>query len=263
MPPSRVTGNFPAVLSRQRLLLALVIWLFTVAAVLLFGRGRPGDPLLQLCALVGSLLLLVSFYFSWHKRVAGADKPRQWFVAHVLAALLGSVLVVAHLRGGQWFSPPGAVACALVFLVVQGLVARATLGRHFAQLFARSPAAFSPHTRDRHELGIVIGEKKQLLSELDNGADEALFSLQWWHWLRRPRLSCRFALLVRQERTLVGAGQGVSLLLRAWRRLHMAVALVFLVGLFAHVAVVLFFAGYAAGDQPPYWWYFFAWGAGQ
>ena len=59
---------------------------------------------------------------------------------------------------------------------------------------------------------------------------------------------------------MVGARAGVAAGLRWSRRLHMLAALGFYLGLLAHVIVVLFFAGYVAGDGEINWWHISAWG---
>jgi membrane protein DedA with SNARE-associated domain len=41
----------------------------------------------------------------------------------------------------------------------------------------------------------------------------------------------------------------------------MLAALGFYLGLIAHIVVILFFAGYAAGDGEIDWWYVTAWGS--
>lgn len=258
-----VNSNTPAALTPRRLLVALALCVSAVLLVVIFGAGRPGEPLPQAAAMIGTLLLLVPVAFSWHKRIGGAAKPRSWFVAHVLAALLGAVFITAHLRGGNLLSPPGVVAIALGFLVLQGVFARATLGRQYAQLFARAARSFSPVAAERQALADLIERKVALLHVLDPSANEGLFSLQWQHWVKSPKLSWRYAALVRREQQLVHADIAVSPLLRYWRALHLLAACVFVFGLVAHVVVVLFFAGYAAGDATPYWWYITAWGAGQ
>lgn len=264
MPPTLVVNsNTPAALTPKRLFMALGLCVLAVLLVLVIGGGRPGDPLQQLAGAFGASLLLVPVCFSWHKRVSGAQKPRAWFVAHVLASLLGAVFIVAHLRGGSLLSPPGLSAIALVFLVLQGVFARATLGREYARLFARASQSFTPVTHDRQALATLIERKVELLKTLDATADEGLFSLQWQHWVKSPRLSLRFAVLARQEREIVHAGIAVSPVLRYWRLLHLLAAFVFVSGLVAHIVVMLFFAGYAAGADAPYWWYITAWGAGQ
>lgn len=256
-----VTSNTPAALTPKRLISILVFSVVAVVLALLLSRGRPGEPLPQLAGVIGALLLLVPVVFSWHKRAGGAQRPRSWFVAHVLASMVGTVFIAVHLRSGNLWSPPGVVAAAMVFLVLQGVFARSTLGRQYARLFARSPAAFSPTPLDRKALAEVIQRKVGLLSTLDSTADEGQFSLQWAHRIQSPILSWRYARLVRKERRLVDAGKGVSPMLRYWRRVHLIAAFVFATGLIAHVIVMLFFAGYAAGGESPYWWHLFSWGA--
>ena len=59
---------------------------------------------------------------------------------------------------------------------------------------------------------------------------------------------------------MVGARQSAGLVLAWSRRIHMAAAALFFLGLLAHVIVVLFFAGYAAGNGEIDWWYITAWG---
>ena len=51
-----------------------------------------------------------------------------------------------------------------------------------------------------------------------------------------------------------GAPVGQSLG-RWWRIGHLALAGLAVVGLVAHVVTVLFFAQWAAGDRPVYWWH--------
>jgi len=59
----------------------------------------------------------------------------------------------------------------------------------------------------------------------------------------------------------VGARSSVAVELRWARRIHMLAALGFYLGLIAHVIVVLFFAGYAAGGSEISWWHITAWGS--
>ncbi len=115
MPPTLiVTGNTPAALTPKRLIGVLVLCVAAVVLALMLGKGRPGEPLPQLAGAVGAALLLIPAVFSWHKRAGGARPPRTWFVAHVLASMLGAVFIALHLRDGSLWSPPGVVAGALV-----------------------------------------------------------------------------------------------------------------------------------------------------
>jgi quinol-cytochrome oxidoreductase complex cytochrome b subunit len=48
----------------------------------------------------------------------------------------------------------------------------------------------------------------------------------------------------------------IPLLERMWRRSHLVLAALFVIGLAAHLITVLFFAGYVADGRDIYWWYF-------
>ncbi len=227
------------------------------------GAPAPGSPVGQLCATLGALLLLAPLAFSLMKRSGASASPPAWFVAHVLAAMLGSLLVFVHVAAGDWLTPPGLVLLLLVFLVVQGSLVRAFLTRGFALLFARpgAPQGFTaPAGLDATALAAVIDAKIGLLARLDPRADEGLFSPALGHWLRRPLLSLRYQRLAEREARMVGARAAAGAALGWSRRLHLLAALLFYVGLLTHVVVMLFFAGYAAGGEPIDWWHISDWG---
>ena len=113
---------------------------------------------------------------------------------------------------------------------------------------------------DKARLQQLIESKTRLLAHLDTTADEALFSPALRHWLRHPWLSFGYQRLAWQEAQMVAARRSAGPALCWSRRIHMLVALLFYLGLGAHVVVVLFFAGYAAGDGPIDWWYITDWG---
>ena len=168
-----------------------------------------------------------------------------------------------HVAGGDWFSPPGVVLMLMLFLMIQGILLRASVSERFSGLFARSSvvAGFSkPHALDTRMLEELIRQKEALLASLDSQAIEALFSPTLRHWLFHPLLSLRYQLLANKEAALVGARQGAGLLLAWSRRVHMLAAVLFYTGLVAHIIVVLFFAGYAAGEGEIDWWYITDWG---
>jgi len=80
------------------------------------------------------------------------------------------------------------------------------------------------------------------------------------HRVSHPQLSFRYQSLIDSEARMVGARQAAGRI-RGWsRRIHMIVAVLFYGGLLTHIIVVLFFAGYAAGDSEIDWWYITAWG---
>lgn len=253
----------PDLSERQLLLLDAIV--IAAAAVILSSTEwpQPGSPRGQLTAALGALLLLLPLLFLIIKRSGLSATPPTWFVAHVLATLAGSLLILMHAAGGNWISPPGLVLLLLLVLILQGSLIRVVLARGFSLLFARNslPTGFgAPAGLDKARLQRLIDAKTALLQRLDPGADEALFSPALKHWLRRPLSSLRYQLLAEREARLVGAraAAGTSL---AWaRRVHMLIALLFYLGLLAHIVVVLFFAGYAADGGTIDWWYITAWG---
>ena len=243
-------------------LLALVAVIVTLALAWP-GLPMPGSALGQSAAAIGALLLLAPALFLFMKRSGRAESPPDWFIAHVLATSLGSCFVYVHAANGDWLTPPGLVLLLMTFLVLQGSLLRVVLSRGFSLLFARSsaPQGFSaPAGLDKIALQGVIDAKTALLRTLAPGADEAQFSPALKHWLGQPLNSARYQLLAEREARMVGARGAVAAGLRWARRIHMAAALVFYLGLVAHVVVVLFFAGYAADGGAIDWWHITAWG---
>lgn len=222
--------------------------------------AAPGTPLRQALAIGGTVLLLVPVAFSLVKRSGHAHRTPAWFSAHVLASAAGAVLVTAHAAAGSLLSPPGLVWLALLALLAQGLAARILLSRRLSALFASRIDSFrEADTGLRERLRAVIEAKRALLPALDPQADEALFSPDLRHALRHPWLTWRYTRLAAQEARLVGRREA-GLVLAFWRRTHIALAALFVAGVLAHVGLVLFFAGYVAGDGPVDWWHVTAWG---
>jgi hypothetical protein len=249
----------------ERIILLLLAGVIAVVTLILAWPGlpSPGSTLGQSCAALGALLLLTPFLFLLMKRSGRTDSPPAWFIAHVLATSFGSCLIFIHVARGNWLSPPGIVLLSMSFLILQGSLLRVVLSRGFSLLFARNSAAqgfAAPAGLDKVALQGVIDDKTALLRSLDAGAEEALFSPALKHWLRHPLNSCRYQWLAQREARMVGARAAVGAELRWSRRIHMLAALVFYLGLIAHVVVVLFFAGYAAAGGEIDWWYITAWG---
>lgn len=251
-------------LSERNILLLLTVVIAAAASILLQpGGAAPGSVIGQLCAAVGALLLLAPMLFMIMKRSGLSASPPAWFIAHVLATMLGSCLIFVHVAAGDWITPPGMVFLLLILLVLQGTLLRVIFSRGFSLLFARNslPGGFSaPRNLDKAALQKLINAKTRLLQTLDPAADEALFSPALKHWLRRPLQSLRYQLLAEREARMVGARASTGKELSWSRRIHMLVALGFYLGLLAHIVVVLFFAGYAAGGEPIDWWHITAWG---
>lgn len=257
------SSNRPDLSAGHILLLTASVAAIVTAISLWPGLPAPGSVAGQLCAAAGALLLLAPMLFLIMKRSGLAASPPTWFVAHVIATLLGCCLIFVHVAAGDWLSPPGLVLLLLAFLILQGSLLRAILARGFSLLFARTSAAQGfqpPQPIDKTALQQIIEHKTELLRDLDAEADEALFSPALKHWLRAPLKSLRYQRLAEREAGLVGARAAAGLELGWSRRIHMLAALGFYLGLAGHVVVVLFFAGYAAGGEPIDWWYITAWG---
>lgn len=226
------------------------------------GQRLAGTPLRQSAALLGAALLFVPLLFSIAKRGGLAKHPPAWFVTHVMASSAALALVSFHALGGQLLSPPGMVLALLFFLVLQGTLARIFLSTRFSQQFASRPASFHQvGPAKRVALAAVIERKRILLLRLEPGASEAVFSPNLRHALRHPWLTLRYAWLASTESRLVGARRQAGRVLSWWRRLHIVAAVLFFLGLAAHVVVVTFFAGYAAAGRSITWWHIAAWGA--
>ena len=250
-------------LSNHLLLWGLGIFVGVSFLIIAIAPWAPGSPMGQSAGIIGSLLLCAPAVFSVMKRSGKSKTPPLWFMIHVVASFLGLVFIALHVANGNWISPPGLVLAALYFVILQGTLARAFLGRRLSYLFAKSVSSFNftkPLVNNREPLRKVISEKQKLLCRLDEAAEEALFSPTLKHWLSHPILSFRYQCLIAEESRLVGARAHAGWLLRAWRRVHIAVACLFLLGLMTHVVVMVFFAGYAAEARDITWWHLFAWG---
>ena len=232
-------------------------------SLVLYNQQKPGSATAQWSAAIGVCLLLAPLFFSILKRCGYSESPPFWFVTHVFGATLGAGLILLHAAGGDWLSPPGLVLFLMLFLLLQGTLLRTTVSRSFAYLFAdksRAAGFIAPASLDKAELAEIITKKTELLQLLDSDASEALFSPTLAHWLKHPKKSLRYQSLITREVRMIGARTSAGAI-RSWsRRIHMIAAILFYGGLLAHTVVVLFFAGYAAGDGDIYWWYITDWG---
>ncbi len=247
-----------------------LLWLVALAALLLAGYfalfsalpysfQKPGYPPLYIIGAVGAALLLVSMVFVLVKRTGRGGPPPTWMMAHVVAGLLGGVLVAVH-SAGRLRQPPALLFLALLGLVALGVWARVRLSRRMAATFATKPGSFAAPPREaRARLAEIIAAKQRLLARLDAAASEAVFSPTLAHWLSRPVLCWAYMRLVREESRLIGTRRAVGFVQAHWRQAHLALGYLFVAGLLAHVITVTFFAGYVAGDAPITWWYITDW----
>lgn len=238
--------------------IALVL-LVVVAQLLPEQIKRPGSALLQSLAIAGSLLLLTPYVFSLKKRGGNAQVPNRLLIAHVVASLVGIVLVSVH-AFASFSGPPLLMVASLVLLVVTGVVGRVVVSKKMAATLGTKPSAFIPADPDlKAKIRGVINEKVALLEQIDPDADEALFSVTLKHWLRSPLKALRYARLASAEANLVGNRASVSGLQAWWRLVHVLLAWGFLFGLLVHVLLATFFAGYVADGKEIYWWHLTAW----
>jgi hypothetical protein len=226
---------------------------------------RAGSPALYLTGLAGALLLLVSMVFVLVKRTGGGDRAPFWYVAHVLCASLGAVLVAIH-GAGNLSRPPALMYLAILALMTLGIWARIRGTNRIAATFGEKHASFSggahyQNAPDKEMLGRVISNKTALLKRLDPEALEATFSLRPVHWLRRPLLAKQYQALVTQEARLLGTRQAVPAAQAYWRSLHIGLAYLFVLGVMIHVVTVTFFAGYVADYdmEAINWWHIMNW----
>lgn len=251
-------------LSRNTLLIMLAGVLIVGLGVVIFMRdAAPGSAAGQWLALLGCAFLLVPFAFSGLKRSDLQISAPGWFVAHVICACSGLLLILAHTAGGDWISAPGFVLACLCLLIVQGFIARAILSPRISELFAGQPTSFGFGGQplvDKQQLSHLIEQKQSVLNSLDKTASEAVFSPNLSHWVRHPLLTLRYIKLANKESAMVGSQARAGWVMRWWRPMHMTLSLAFLLGMFAHIVVVLFFAGYVAGDEPIHWWHITDWG---
>jgi hypothetical protein len=238
---------------------ALVVYFAFVQAVLPEAWRRPGSPELYLMGAAGTALLLVSMAFVWVKRTGRGGFPPAWFIAHVVASTVGGVLIGVH-SAGYLRRPPALLFLALLGLVALGVWARVRLSRQMAATFATKQRSFTPATpATRGDLRDVIARKRALLPSIDGNTNEGTFSLTLAHWLRTPRAAFRYARLVGEENRLMGTRASVGSEQAYWRPLHLALAYLFIFGIFVHVMTVTFFAGYVADGGPITWWHLADW----
>ena len=219
----------------------------------------PGSPELYLTGVAGVLLLLVPAAFAVAKRSGASRNPVGWFNAHVVCSTLGAVLIAVH-SAGFLRRPPALLLLAIVALAVIGIWARTRGARIIATTFASKAPAFRPPDEvSRARLKAIVDAKQQLLARLDPDAREAVFSVTLPHWLRAPRLALAYQALAREEAQILETREAVTAAQAWWRPLHMAIAWLFVAGVFVHVITVTFFAGYVAGGDKITWWHLAEW----
>ena len=237
---------------------SLVLY-FAVLPFLPEQMRMAGSPAVYLAGVAGTLLLLVAAAFVLVKRLGRGGSPVRWFIAHIVCGNLGFLLVAVHTTGAL-DRLPALLLLNLLALMAIGLWARVRASRAMADTFGTKLGGFAaPDAGRRAALGRLVEEKSALLVGLDPAAQEATFSVTLSHLLRRPRLSLAYLKLAQAENRLMGARGSVGPAQAWWRPVHLALAAAFLAGLFVHIVMVTFFAGYVAEGGPVTWWHLAAW----
>jgi len=222
--------------------------------------STPGSRQLYLFGVAGSILTLTPFAFSIAKRGGRSAAPPTWFCVHVLCGTLGCCLLLAH-SAGHFGRPPALLLGGCIFLVFQGAVLRVYISQFMAQTFGIKHSSFLGFLAlDKTYLAQLIMDKGLLLQRLSPNSSEATFSPSLNHWLRHPLLSYTYTRLSRAERRLIDKVTNQPKTSSGWRQLHIAVAFLFLSGMFIHIATVTFFAGYVADGGGITWWHITDWG---
>lgn len=244
----------------DRLLLGLVI----LAVVVLAGYfsllpflppawRTPGSTPLYLLGISGAVLLLVSMGFVAVKRSGRGGAAPTWFAAHVLSAIIGMALVAVH-SGGSFVRPPALLFLALLALSVIGVWARTRVSRQMSATFATRHGNFGPADASAQSvLRGIIGRKTALLERLEPAAAEGQFSLAPAHWLRHPLLALGYRRLEVRESRLIGHRRALPMVQAYWRRLHILLGYIFVLGLAGHILTVTFLAEYAADGREIIW----------
>ena len=260
--------------SASRSLALVALGLLGFAAVYLLGGLnwvpwdlRPGSPVGQSFGIAAALILLSTLYYLPLRRSDGGrwGKPAAQAL-HGLVGSAGTALAIMHSQAAlrEWST--------LVLLAVVGLLATGIYGRVVAPIrvgttFGRSAVPYAPAAR-RHAVPTpsdrLVAEKRRLLGTIAAEAREGEFVLRWHHWTRSPSKAWRYHRLAISERRALArnplsASSEVSALERRWRRVHLGLAGLFIIGLLAHVVTTVFFAGYVADGREIYWWHLTRW----
>ena len=215
----------------------------------------PGSPVLYSFGVVGSLFLSVSIVFLFLKRTSVSRKPVFWFNCHVVTAVIGSVLVTIHSSGYVRYAP-ALLLLALLALTLLGIYARFYISKKNAKIFASKIQIFhNLNADDKEKIKIIIEKKEKLLFSIEPCSTEGTFSLNLKHWFKHPIFSIQFYSLVRKENSYIRKNFEHSFLIRFWRSIHIALSVVFFLGLIAHIVVVTFFAAYVSDSSDIYWWH--------
>ena len=220
--------------------------------------SEPGSPLMQSLAIIGTLLLIITFYGVLSKRFG---KPgRIGTVIHIISANLGTILVIVH-SGGTILTTPGSLIILLFIIMLLGGVLRIVMPLNFSNTFGTKLRGFtSLEDNTRQELREIISAKEDILAQVEPNAQEGLFSLRLQHWIEAPFLAYQYRTLEKVEEKIIGYRNSVKPIQAYCRRLHQVFSWLLLIGVTVHIITVTFFANYVADGRPIYWWHIKDWG---
>lgn len=227
---------------------------------------RPGSVVGQSLGIVAAVLMLGSISYVLVRRSnSERSKPR----AQLLHSLIGSVgvataVVHSHVYLREWSAW---VVLAAIGLLATGLYGRLLSPQRVGRAFGRKALPFmSAADGFAHlELDDLMKKKQALAAAFGNEQlPERQFVLRLHHWRRHPLLAYRYQGLAAQERRQIArhplcSTASASLPERWWRRAHLFLAVLFVVGVLTHVVTTVFFAGYVADGREIYWWHLTDW----
>ncbi len=235
-----------------------VVLAYTLANVLPGELSQPGSPLMQSLAIVGTILLIITFYGVLSKRFGLPS--RFGTVIHIISGSLGTILVTLH-SAGNIYSTPGSLIFLLFMVIFLGGWLRVVMPENFSMTFGTKLRGFAPLDEGKKQkLKEIISSKEILLSEVEPSAHEGLFSLTFRHWIRSPLLAYNYRKLEKLEEEIMGKRASVEPAQAYCRQLHQALSWLLLIGVAVHVITVTFFANYVADGRSIYWWHIKDWG---
>jgi quinol-cytochrome oxidoreductase complex cytochrome b subunit len=226
---------------------------------------RAGSPVGQSIGIFAGIILLATLFYVPLRRSDPAKlaKPsaQTW---HALTGIIGTTLAVLHSHAAlrEWST---LVLLAILGLLITGLYGRLIAPLRVGSAFGRSAVPYANTAQtNMNESNDLIQKKQTLLKSLAADSREEEFVLRWCHWKQNPRQALNYYRLVLAERRLLtnnpySASANISVLERCWRRLHLLLAVFFIVGIFAHVFTTVFFASYVADGRDVYWWHLTQW----
>ena len=149
-------------------------WLLSLGEGVEFGHSRRG----HLLGWVGLLVLLTVFIYPLKKRYA-PEAPRRgwlqpWFRVHMMAGVLGPVLILIHAGAHFHALVPVLALGALALVAVSGIVGQTLHSLAIRQL--------NQQWRELHEQGLSEAEIEERLAE--RAAQEEAF--RFWQLIHTP-----------------------------------------------------------------------------